>query len=79
MPVESHAVHQVIYSPVRKHSQKPAEQYERIERLYPGRRYVELFAREKRPGWAACGNEVESDINITKHNILGVQEATRTR
>lgn len=65
MPVESHAVHQVIYSPVRSHSQKPEEQYTRIERLYPGRRYVELFARARRPGWAAWGNEIDSDPVIS--------------
>lgn len=65
MPVMAHDVHQVIYSPVRRHSQKPAEQYERIERLYPGRRYLELFAREKgRPGWSYWGNEVDSDLVI---------------
>ena len=71
MPVESHAVHQVIYSPVRRHSQKPGEQYERIEQLYPGRRYVELFARSKgRPGWAYWGNEIESDIGLTLPQTL---------
>lgn len=64
MPVESHSIHQVIYSPVQRHSQKPAEAYERIERLYPGRRYVELFARDRRPGWSAWGNEIESDLTL---------------
>lgn len=68
MPVSAHDVHQVIYSPVRKHSQKPEEAYSRIERLYPGRRYVELFARERRPGWSAWGNEVESDLIMLIEN-----------
>ena len=64
MPVAARNVAQVIYSPRRRHSQKPAEQYDKIERLYPGRQYLELFAREKRPGWASWGNEIDSDLVI---------------
>lgn len=64
MPVSDRSISQVIYSPVRRHSQKPAEQYERIERLYPDREYLELFAREKRPGWSSWGNEIQSDIRL---------------
>lgn len=63
MPVAAHDVPQVLYSPVRRHSQKPDEQYQRIERLYPGAQYLELFARQRWPGWHAWGNEVESDID----------------
>ena len=64
MPVEAHDVLALIYTPVREHSRKPDEQYQKIERLYPGRRYLELFARRKRPGWDAWGNELESDVEI---------------
>ncbi len=70
MPVAAHDVSQVIYAPVRRHSQKPDEQYSRIERLYPGREYLELFARAKRPGWAAWGNEIQSDI-VMDNSKLG--------
>jgi N6-adenosine-specific RNA methylase IME4 len=51
-------VRQLIISPVRAHSQKPDEQYERIERLVAGP-YVELFARQRRPGWITWGNETD--------------------
>lgn len=64
MPVSAHDVTQVIYSPVREHSRKPDEQYSKIERLYPGGRYLELFARRKRAGWLAWGNQVECDIEM---------------
>lgn len=40
-----------------KHSEKPHEFYEIIETLYQGPK-VELFARNKREGWTAWGNEV---------------------
>jgi N6-adenosine-specific RNA methylase IME4 len=53
-------VHQVILSPVGKHSAKPEELPERIERLVPGP-YLELFAREKRDGWTSWGNEIGCD------------------
>jgi N6-adenosine-specific RNA methylase IME4 len=40
----------------REHSRKPDEIYEIIEACSPGR-YLELFARFRRPGWAQWGNE----------------------
>lgn len=51
-------VRELIVSPVREHSRKPAEAYARIERYCDGPR-VELFARERRPGWDAWGNEAD--------------------
>lgn len=50
-------VRQGIIEPRREHSRKPDCIYERIERLVAGP-YCELFARTKRPGWDAWGNEV---------------------
>lgn len=58
--VVAHDVHQVIVAPVREHSRKPDEQYDRIERLLgmqePGRK-LELFARQTWPGWDCWGLE----------------------
>lgn len=62
MPVSDKGILNVLMSPIRQHSRKPDEQYERIEALYPNRRYLELFARRTRPGWAVWGNEVKSDV-----------------
>lgn len=64
MKVESHSIQSLIYSPIRNHSQKPWDQYRKIEALYPNRKYLELFARNKREGWDSWGNEVDSDIDI---------------
>jgi N6-adenosine-specific RNA methylase IME4 len=41
----------------REHSRKPDETRERIERLVAGP-YLELFARETKPGWDCWGNQV---------------------
>ena len=51
----------VLFAPRREHSRKPDETYELIERMYPGLRYLEIFARPtgERPGWTFWGNEVE--------------------
>lgn len=49
-------VAQAIFSPLREHSRKPAETYERIERLVSGP-YIELFARNRRAGWDSWGAE----------------------
>ncbi len=47
---------QLIIAPRREHSRKPDEQYERIEALVGGP-YLEMFARQSRPGWDQFGNE----------------------
>ncbi|RDD60474.1 MT-A70 family methyltransferase [Ferruginivarius sediminum] len=52
------AVPQLILAPRREHSRKPDETHERIEALYDGP-YLEMFARERRPGWTPWGNEVD--------------------
>jgi N6-adenosine-specific RNA methylase IME4 len=41
-----------------KHSAKPPEFIEMVERVSPGP-YIELFARENRTGWDAWGNQCE--------------------
>lgn len=51
-------VREAILAPVREHSRKPDGIHGRIERLVAGP-YVELFARERRPGWDAWGNETD--------------------
>jgi N6-adenosine-specific RNA methylase IME4 len=47
----------LIVAPVRGHSRKPDEQYEIMDRLCPNTFGVELFARQRRAGWDAWGNE----------------------
>ena len=58
-PKRKHAdVRQVIQAPLREHSRKPDEQYERIERLVDGP-YLEMFARQSWPGWDVWGNQTD--------------------
>ena len=53
----------VIFAPKSKHSEKPIEMYAYIERVsYPP--YLELFARNERPGWDVWGDEVKSDVEL---------------
>lgn len=49
-PVLNRSVTDLITAPRRLHSQKPGEQYERIEKMFDGP-YLELFAIDKRKGW----------------------------
>jgi N6-adenosine-specific RNA methylase IME4 len=58
-PKRLHAdVRQGIIAPRREHSHKPDQVYERIERLVTGP-YLELFARQRRPGWTPWGDQVD--------------------
>jgi len=47
----------IISSKKSKHSKKPEKTYKVIEEMYSGP-YIELFARDKRDGWEAWGNEI---------------------
>lgn len=49
-------VRQGIIAPRREHSRKPDDIHGRIERLVAGP-YIELFARQSRPGWTTWGNQ----------------------
>lgn len=54
----SSSVHQVVYEPIRKHSQKPNIVKDRIVDLVGNLPRIELFARNKTEGWDVWGNEV---------------------
>lgn len=54
----SRSVREIIEAPRREHSRKPDEQYARIEALVAGP-YLEMFARQARPGWKAWGNQTD--------------------
>ena len=58
---KSAGIHQVVMSPVAKHSEKPDEVRNRIEALYDGP-YLEMFARSARPGWISWGLEAPDHI-----------------
>jgi site-specific DNA-methyltransferase (adenine-specific) len=52
------SVKQIIICPRKRHSEKPAEVRDRIVRLYGDVPRIELFARQRVPGWDAWGLEV---------------------
>jgi len=68
-------VHQIIQSQVREHSRKPDEARERIVQLMGDLPRIELFARERVPGWAAWGNEIQSDIELVAPSIANIHES----
>ncbi len=57
-PIEENRFPSVLFAPRKEHSAKPDEVYEIIEAMYPNRRYLELFARNKRENWTSWGLEV---------------------
>lgn len=69
MKRKSASVRQLIVSPIGIHSQKPVEQYERIEQLFDGP-YIELFARNTHEGWDSLGNSLDNmDIREILDNL----------
>lgn len=60
----SKSVHQIIMSPVEQHSKKPDIVRHKIVELAGDLPRIELFARQKTPGWDVWGNEVDCDINL---------------
>lgn len=61
---QSAGVHQFIVSPVERHSKKPGEARDKIIALMGDLPRIELFARQKSPGWDVWGNEIESSIRL---------------
>lgn len=59
----SKSVRQIIEEPRREHSRKPDETYKRIEALVDGP-YLEMFARQRWPGWDAWGNDVDKFTEV---------------
>jgi len=61
VPLEADRPSSVLNATRRKHSQKPEEVYELIEKMYPNHKRLELFATQKREGWEAWGNEIKEN------------------
>lgn len=64
----SNKVSSCIISPKEEHSKKPNIVRDRIVQLFGDLPRIELFARQKTPGWDVFGNEVESDIKLDLDN-----------
>ena len=66
----SAGVHQFIISPVEEHSKKPDVTRDKIIELAGDLTRVELFARQKTPGWDVWGNEVDRDLSLTPQETV---------
>jgi len=64
-PLEENRPSSVFLADVEEHSKKPNQVRRIIQKMYPNRKYLELFAREKAEGWEAWGNEVNVIGNRT--------------
>lgn len=64
-PLKLHdeSIRQIVMARKSEHSRKPDDVHDSIERMYPGARKIELFARRARPGWTAWGNEAPVAAN----------------
>jgi N6-adenosine-specific RNA methylase IME4 len=56
--VKRHDIHQIIESPILRHSEKPSETRVAIKELLGDMDAIELFARNEAEGWDCWGNEV---------------------
>ena len=71
---QSAGVHQFIISPIEQHSKKPDEARQKILALMGDLPRLELFARQKAPGWDVWGNEIASDITLAERRNDGLCE-----
>ena len=64
-------VRQIVVSPVEAHSKKPDCVRDRIVELMGDVPRIELFARERAPGWDAMGNEIDGkDIRDALKEVI---------
>ena len=66
--VKAHNIGQIIEAPIEDHSRKPGEVRRRIVDLLGDVPRIELFARERVPGWDAWGNEINDEMEDTQHD-----------
>lgn len=61
----------LLFAQVREPSEKPLEMYEIIERMMPGARKIELFARNNnlRRGWLSVGNHLGFNYDYVKDHV----------
>jgi len=57
-------IHQFVVARIEEHSKKPDVVRDKIVQLMGDAPRIELFARQKTPGWDVWGNEVENDIAL---------------
>lgn len=57
-PLEENRPSSVVLADVEEHSKKPDQVRLLIQKMFPNRKYLELFAREKTDGWESWGNEL---------------------
>lgn len=55
---------QLLSSPRGKHSVKPSQVREAIERMFPTQQKIELFARQKPEGWDVWGLDVREEYKV---------------
>ena len=59
---------QLLNVPRGKHSAKPREVREAIERMFPTQDRIELFARERPVGWDVWGLDVREEYDVSGNN-----------
>jgi N6-adenosine-specific RNA methylase IME4 len=62
--VLDHSICQSLLAQRREHSRKPEEAFAVLEKLFGPVSRIELFARQRRAGWAAWGNELLDDVQV---------------
>jgi len=71
LPRKSHSVRQICDARIMQHSQKPNEIRERIVELFGNLHRIELFARQRTPGWDAIGYDIDGkDIKDSLNDII---------
>ena len=60
-------VFQLIEAERTKHSKKPIEAVNRIEKIFQFENKLEMFSRKNLQGWDAWGNEVNNSIDLSEY------------
>lgn len=71
----------VFMAPATKHSSKPEELQDQLDRMFPTGERLELFARRDRPGWTCTGLECPStlgeDVRVTVERLKAEEVKTK--
>ena len=73
---QSAGVHQFLISPIEQHSKKPDAAREKIVALMGDLPRIELFARQKTPGWDIWGNELPNSKTLIPYVASNICRTT---
>jgi N6-adenosine-specific RNA methylase IME4 len=73
-------IKQLVEAPRGRHSEKPSEVRNNIDKMFPSQKKIELFARAQNPGWRSWGlDSFEHSIATSQSELIGPSDCNASQ